>query len=32
MVPREIRVIDTMPLNPNGKVDRNALRDRLALG
>lgn len=26
MAPREIRVVDTMPLNPNGKIDRNALR------
>jgi len=25
-VPRKIMVIDTMPLNANGKVDRNALR------
>ncbi|HEV7365958.1 MAG TPA: amino acid adenylation domain-containing protein [Gemmatimonadales bacterium] len=29
MTPREIRVIDTMPLNPNGKIDRNALQQRL---
>jgi amino acid adenylation domain-containing protein len=29
MSPREIRVVDTMPLNANGKIDRNALRDRL---
>jgi acyl-coenzyme A synthetase/AMP-(fatty) acid ligase len=29
MTPREIRVVDTMPLNANGKIDRNALRDRL---
>jgi acyl-coenzyme A synthetase/AMP-(fatty) acid ligase len=29
MVPREIRVMDAMPMNPNGKIDRNALRDRL---
>ena len=25
MVPKDIRVIDTMPLNANGKIDRNAL-------
>jgi amino acid adenylation domain-containing protein len=30
MVPREIRLMDVMPLNPNGKIDRNALRDLLA--
>ena len=30
MVPREIRLMDAMPLNPNGKIDRNALRDLLA--
>jgi amino acid adenylation domain-containing protein len=29
MAPREIRVVDSMPLNANGKIDRNALRDRL---
>ncbi len=29
MAPREIRIMDTMPLNPNGKIDRNALRDLL---
>ena len=28
-VPREIFAIDAMPLNPNGKVDRRALRERL---
>jgi amino acid adenylation domain-containing protein len=26
MVPREIRVIDELPVNANGKIDRNALR------
>lgn len=29
MTPREICVVDAMPLNANGKIDRNALRDRL---
>jgi amino acid adenylation domain-containing protein len=29
MVPRELRLIETMPLNPNGKIDRNALREQL---
>ena len=29
MTPREIRVVDTMPLNVNGKIDRSALRERL---
>ncbi len=29
MTPKEIRVIDTMPLNPNGKIDRNALAQQL---
>jgi amino acid adenylation domain-containing protein len=29
MAPREIRSIDDFPLNANGKVDRNALRDLL---
>ena len=36
MVPREILIVDEFPLNPNGKVDRNALvarlRDRDAAG
>jgi len=29
MMPREIRLIDNIPLNPNGKVDRKALIERL---
>jgi acyl-coenzyme A synthetase/AMP-(fatty) acid ligase len=29
MVPREIRAVDEMPLNLNGKIDRLALRRRL---
>jgi acyl-coenzyme A synthetase/AMP-(fatty) acid ligase len=32
MTPREIRLVETMPLNANGKIDRNALRDRLDQG
>ncbi|HJQ03425.1 MAG TPA: HAD-IIIC family phosphatase [Jatrophihabitans sp.] len=28
MVPREYRYLAAMPLNPNGKIDRSALRDR----
>jgi acyl-coenzyme A synthetase/AMP-(fatty) acid ligase len=32
MVPNEIRVIDTMPLNANGKIDRNALISSLGEG
>ncbi len=29
MVPREIRLVAALPLNPNGKVDRNRLLDEL---
>jgi amino acid adenylation domain-containing protein len=29
MTPRDVRLVDAMPLNANGKIDRNALRDRL---
>ncbi|MEU0332760.1 amino acid adenylation domain-containing protein [Streptomyces sp. NPDC006193] len=29
MVPKSVRVVEEMPLNANGKVDRAALRDRL---
>ena len=29
MVPREIRVVESFPLNANGKVDRKALRAML---
>jgi acyl-coenzyme A synthetase/AMP-(fatty) acid ligase len=25
MVPKDIRIIETMPLNPNGKIDRKVL-------
>jgi len=32
MAPRAIHVLDVMPLNANGKVDRNALRRRLEAG
>ena len=32
MVPREIRVIATMPLNANGKIDRKAIHDQLEHG
>ncbi len=31
MQPKEIHWIDDMPRNPNGKIDRNALRKRLSL-
>ena len=30
MVPREVRIVESFPLNANGKVDRNALRALLA--
>jgi amino acid adenylation domain-containing protein len=30
MVPREIHLVETLPLNANGKYDRNALRAQLA--
>jgi acyl-CoA synthetase (AMP-forming)/AMP-acid ligase II len=30
MQPREIRWVDTMPLNPNGKIDRAALQAEMA--
>jgi amino acid adenylation domain-containing protein len=32
MVPRRIHVVDAMPLNSNGKIDRKELRRRLAAG
>jgi amino acid adenylation domain-containing protein len=32
MSPREVFVLDHMPLNANGKIDRNALRARLKSG
>ena len=32
MVPREIIAVTEMPLNPNGKVDRRALQERLVKG
>jgi acyl-coenzyme A synthetase/AMP-(fatty) acid ligase/acyl carrier protein len=32
MVPREVRVVPSFPLNANGKVDRNALRALLGYG
>ncbi len=32
MVPRELAVVDQMPLNPNGKVDRKALLRQLERG
>jgi len=31
MIPREVRVIESFPLNVNGKIDRNALRAMLSL-
>jgi acyl-CoA synthetase (AMP-forming)/AMP-acid ligase II len=30
MVPSEIHVLDEMPLNANGKIDRNTLHQRYA--
>ncbi|NND45932.1 MAG: AMP-binding protein, partial [Xanthomonadales bacterium] len=30
MVPRQVRLIEALPLSANGKFDRNALRERLA--
>jgi amino acid adenylation domain-containing protein len=32
IVPRQIFLLSEMPLNPNGKVDRRALQDRLRAG
>jgi amino acid adenylation domain-containing protein len=32
MTPRAVIVLDALPLNPNGKVDRNVLRQRLDAG
>lgn len=29
MIPREVRTVERFPLNANGKIDRNALRDSL---
>ena len=29
MAPQEVRVVEAMPLNANGKIDRRALRERL---
>jgi acyl-CoA synthetase (AMP-forming)/AMP-acid ligase II len=31
MAPKEVHVVDEMPLNANGKVDRRALRERLGV-
>jgi non-ribosomal peptide synthetase component E (peptide arylation enzyme) len=31
MLPKTFHRLDTMPLNPNGKIDRHHLTQRLAL-